>query len=280
MKITNIDILTDDIEVVSFPLSRANSKSRFIAKNVIGLDADEVVPKFYGFGSVSNSKFYRMIPKKRVIVFRIEMRPRWNINESYSDVRDDLYRLISPTRTGEIELLFRSAGSVLANIKGRITKVEAPYFSSKPEVQITVECTDYSLFRGINPIAYSLGDLSSTNPMVFADKMSTAPHGLTFEVTFTASTTEFVIQDVETNPDWKFRIVRNFVSGEKLFFSNEYGKKQLYVDTSGTILNLLSLVEPGSTWPIIFPGANSFHFNQRSSFNFTKVEYYPVYWGL
>ncbi len=91
---------SSDVCVLSFrDPTHANP---YNVKEIIGLDADEIVPRFYG-GS-GNSKFYNLLLEKREIVIRVELNPKFGEFETFSDLRDKLYRLIASSRTGIIQI--------------------------------------------------------------------------------------------------------------------------------------------------------------------------------
>ena len=93
--------------------------------------------------------------KARTIVIRVVLNPRFNLGETYSDVRDAIYRAISAVRTGIVALHFNSSGATVARIYGFIAKVESlDIFNQLPEVQATLRCDD-PVFRAINSILYT-----------------------------------------------------------------------------------------------------------------------------
>ena len=102
------------------------------------------------------------------------------------------------------------------------------------------------------------------------------------ELTFTGASAAFTVQEKATNPDWTFRITPSggFLTGDILTFSNEDGKKSLYITRGASKIHLLDVVNVGAVWPIVFPGMNTIYIPQRSTFNWVKLEYYPVYWGV
>lgn len=281
MRVTGVEISSENANMFSFGMADVASNDKYLIKNIIGLDADDIHRKFYGFGSASNSKFYRYGITKREVVIRAVLNPNYTINETYSEIRDELYRYISSSRTGSINMMFTNGGAAVASLDGYITKFEVPYFSKIPELQITIACDD-PLLRGFSPVQYESADLPTTNLMYVSDALSTAPHGLTFSVEFTAYETHFLIQDTQTNPEWSFKVTptAGFTYGDILTFSSEFGEKQLYVDQAGVITNLMDKIEPGSIWPIVFPGANEYYFEQMGSFNWVSLSYYPAYWGI
>jgi len=281
MRVTNVALYANNEEAVSFSLRASEPTAQYMIRAMAGLDAEDIVPKFYGFGLKTQPRFYDMGMKARDIVMRIVLNPRFNLDESYSDVRDDLYRVISATRTGAVTLHFNSGGTTVAQISGFITKFEVPHFSALPEAQLTVTCND-PMLRAINPVILEPADLKTVNPIIIADSLSTAPHGFDLQVTFSAATPAFTVQDAATTPEWVFKVIPNggFAVGDKLYFSSEYADKQLYMVRGGVTTHLVDRIQPGSIWPIIFPGANPFYFLEIGSFTWNELLYYAAYWGV
>lgn len=150
MKITSVELHpsgSSDICVLSFrDPSRANA---YNVKAMVGLDADSIVARYYkGLGS---SKAYNLSLEKRDVVIRIGLNPDFSQDETYSDLRDDIYRMIASSRTGLLQIQFKNDLAVLGVVSGFVQKVEAPHFQQEPEVQITVECLD-PMIRGLDPI--------------------------------------------------------------------------------------------------------------------------------
>ena len=281
MRVTNVSLYSNNIETVAFSLSEFDPDAQYFARDMVGLDTEELIPRFYGFGLRTKSKFYDFVLKPRIIAIRFVLNPRFNLDESYSDVRDNLYKSISSARGGLVELNFKSGGTTVAKISGFITKFEVPYFTPLPEVQLTIRCDD-PMFRAINPVTYGPADLKTSNPIIVPDSLSTAPHGFTFRVVFKAATPSFTIQDQASNPDWQFVVTPSggFVVNDILDFSSEYASKQVYLTRSGVLTYLVDKISPNSIWPTIFPGATTLYFLNIANFNWSTLSYYPAYWGV
>jgi hypothetical protein len=245
------------------------------------LDADEIIPKFYGAGLATKAKFYDFGLKVRELVFNIVLNPRFRQDESYSEIRDQLYRAISSTRTGQIVIHFNAGASTTFKIQGFVTKFEVPYFDKLPSATITIRCDD-PMFRAINPVIFAPADLAVSNPIIVADPMSTAPHGFSFQVAFKAAAPSFTIQDAASNPEWVFKVIPSggFLNDDVLYFSSEYSNKYLYMIRGGVTTYLIDRVQPNSVWPILFPGANVFYFVDIASFNWNEMDFYAAYWGV
>ena len=207
MRVTSVDMYSATLEQpISFSLRNPGPLARYQVRAIMGLDAEEIIPKFYGVGLINTPKYYEFSLKPRDVVIRIVLNADYKTDETPSDIRDELYRAISSDKTGNIVLHFKSGGTVVSRIFGFITKFEVPYFAKLPEVQITGRCND-PMFRGVNPVRYEGLELPSANPVLLPDSLSTSPHGFTMQVTFKASTPSFTIQDVQSNPEWKFKVI-------------------------------------------------------------------------
>jgi hypothetical protein len=272
--------------MISLSLNRPDADAKYMVKTIIGLDADEIIPRFYGFGAVTSPKYYDLGLKSREIVMRVVLNPNYYIQESPSEIRDELYRAVSSNRTGTVTLLFNDGASAVATISGFVTKFEVPYFSRIPEVQITVTCED-PMFRAINPVILYSDDLATGTPIMVADSISTAPHGLEMKFTVSSTFTNFLIRD-NADSEWKFEVIPGllsgatpgFISGDVVTLSSNHEDKRLVVTRSAVDYHLGNKVTTDSIWPIIFPGANEFHLDNTDKFAWNHISFYPAYWGV
>ena len=283
MRLSSVVLSTSDLtEEITFGVQEHEQNCRYLIRAIVGIDAEELIPKFYGFGAVTGKKMYEFTMKPRDIVARVSLNPDFSINEDVTEIRDVIYRLVSANRFGDLVIQFKSGPSIVSAIKGHITKFEVPYFTKTPELQITIHCND-PMFRSIVPIDIPPADLPTTNPVKLTDAPSTAPHGFSLKVEFTAITPSFIIQDDPTTPDWLFQVVpaTSFQVGDTLYISSEYGDKRVFWDKAvGTDIELMDKVTSESVWPQIFPGLNTFYFPQIANFDWLEIKYYSAYWGI
>ena len=101
------------------------------------------------------------------------------------------------------EVKFNNLLNTVAAISGFVTKIEAPTFAKNPEIYITLSCND-PLLRAVDLVNV---DVSSLDPSAttITDDESTAPHGFSFTVVFTATSPTFLIKDA-VFPTWQFEI--------------------------------------------------------------------------
>lgn len=289
MKVTSVELVpagSSDICEMSFRDPRRQNP--FNVKQIAGLDADEIVARYYGTSGSSITGFFNLYDlalEKREIVARIELNPEFSENESYSDLRDRLYKMISSSRTGIIWLNFKNEDESVAAISGFVSKFEAALFSKVPEVQITINCSD-PMLKSPNPVSIDVEALEiteiveDTSMIVLQDPLSTAPHGFTFELEITEVSDFFTITDVDLI--WGFAITPDggFLVGDVLHFSSEFNNKYLYLTRGSSTIHLADKLSSTSVWPILFPGNNQFYFRYSSRVVWNAITHYPTYWGV
>lgn len=281
MRLTQISMFSNDIEIITFSLVTENPSSQYIVRNIAGLDAEEIIPRFYGFGLQSGNRFYDFSLKARDIVMRIVLNPRFRIDESYSEIRDYLYKAISSNRVGLITLYMYSGATVVAQIQGFIMKFEAVYFTDLPEVQMTIRCDD-PMFRAINAVKFDPEELGTLQSVLIPDSLSTAPHGFTMGVKCKVASDQYSIQNAPVAPEWRFNVLPDggFLVGDELYLSSEYNNRYVYLVRAGEPLYLMDKIELNSIWPMIFPGATQFYFGERAAFDWLGLAYNAAYWGV
>jgi hypothetical protein len=280
MRLTDIAIYSNEIEVIKFSLRESNPDERFNVKNIDGLDAENLVPKFYSFGTLTNTRFHEFVLKPRDVVIQLNLNPKFQLNETYSQIRDTIYRAISSSRVGTVDLMFMSGQTTVAKLVGFITKVEAEHFSSEPEVKVTIRCDD-PLFRGVNPVRLGPDEIPADGFISIADSASTAPHGFKFNFTIDVIQPYFRIMDGDG--EWEFIVyppTNNFLAGTQIFFCSEPANSYLYMVYNGVTTHLLDRIMPGSVWPMVFPGGSQYAFLDAANFSFDEIEYYTAYWGV
>lgn len=280
MKITSVELHpvgSSEVCVLSF--RDPKRQNPYNVKAMLGLDAEELVPRFYGVsgGIWEGSKFYNLSLRSREIVAKIELNPNFGVNISYSSLRDQLYRIISSSRTGMIEIQFKDGLTIVAVLFGFVTKMEAPHATKVPEVTITVKCDDPMLRSPTSTIVSVVGRNAAST--IINDPYSNAPHGFAFEMSVLATLNAYIIQQ---NPsDFSLTPFGGFLAGDLIQISSEYNNKYARMVRGGVITNLEDSIYPNSQWPLLFPGDNTFTItNFPATLAWTAISYYPTYWGV
>lgn len=290
MRVTSVELHpanSSNVFALSFRDPRRGNP--YNIKGIDGLSPDIIVPKYYGTSIDGDaSRFYNLTIEKRTLVMLVELNPVFE-NQSYSNLRDELYKMISTSRTGLIEVQFKDGDVVVAVISGRVTKFESSLFTQTPEVQLTFD-TDDPWLKAPNPVAVDVSGIFDFNFSI-PDLVSTAPHGFDFEMGFTANRAVLTIADPGDVASWSFTITPagGFLIGDILHFSSDPKDKKLYIVRAGNPIYLADKISPGSVWPIMFPGDNNFvvlpgynahGYQPPADVDWTSFSYYPTYWGV
>lgn len=275
MRVTSVEVHpagSSDVAVLSFRDPRRNNP--YNVRSITGLDADDIVSRYYGVSGVS--KLYNLALEKREISISVELNPDYGSNGSYSGLRDMLYKMIASSRTGVIQLQFKDGTDVIAAISGFVSKFEASHFSKMQEVQITLQCVDPML----RALARVNVDVAAASPSltIVDDDVSTAPHGAIFVMGFVSASAAFTVGD----DDWSFTVTPSggFLTGDILHISSEHNNKYVYVHRGVDDIYLADKVSSGAIWPILFPGENTFICTNPSTLDWTSISHYPTYWGV
>ena len=142
MKVSSIDLYSNDHLVTTFDVNQRDVRNPYILKGITGLDADEIVPQFYGQGADSGANFNDMTLEPREIVMKIGLNPDYRIGHHPADLRGHLYRAIASNRRGTIQLRFNEDSATVGAITGFVTKFESPIGNKDVEVTLTMRCDD------------------------------------------------------------------------------------------------------------------------------------------
>lgn len=280
MKLTSVElhpVNSSDVAVLSF--RDPGRQNPYMVKSIDGLDADAIIARYYGSSGDSTVKFYQLAQQKRSLVIRIGLNPNADLTESFSSLRDKIYKLIASSRTGTIKVQLKRETLIVAEISGFVEKVEAGLFNKEQEVQITVKCSEPTLkapSRTSIPVA-GLDPAATT----IVDSVSQAPHGLIFTLKIMLSTPSITITDPDDD-SWSYVITPpgGFLPLDVIHFSSELNNKELYLIRSGVVIYLADVITPGSIWPIIFPGENKLSVSPATSVQWLTILHYPTYWGV
>lgn len=280
MRISSIKLLSNSSDLITFDIGNTND-SKYIIKSIEGLDTDEINHSFYGFSVDGLTRFYNYGLTKRDIFMKIILNPRYRAGENVSKIRDDIYKAVAFTRSGLLELQFFNGAIPVAKLYGRITKIESDSFSKTSTVIVKVSCED-GIFKGISPVHMKPSDLGANSSISITDDSSSFPHGIELSLTFNQASTSFSIQDLETDPSWKFKVSPSggFLENDILRMSSVLNNMYVYYLRGVNKTHILDTVDTDSFWPLIFPGRNDFHLPDRAKFDWDYIKYIPEYLGV
>lgn len=279
----------------SFSLNQVAQDESYILESVTGLDPDQISPVYYGgYSSLgATDRYYSMTLPPRDIALRIKLNPQLALNQTYSSLREKLYKVISKSRSSKVELRLRNNNSTIAVIQGFVQRFESSLFDSDPRVQLSIFCPT-PMFKSptyINAIPALTGPVyPDYYNRSYEDTLSTAPHGFkmilhlaTYHVT-SLKINMMVDGGYDNQP---FLVEKSFEPGDYVYFSSEEDDKYLYFVRGSTVTHLTDKIASGSVWPIMFPGNNTYRFwaptyEEIGGYvpGFTEFKFKAHYWGV
>jgi len=275
MEIKKMSLFVGYSLIADFFLDSRAETAPYVLLSATGLDPSEITNMFYGVGSVSGSELYNFVLPPREVVLTLALNPRPELGETTASLRQNLYKMIGPTRTGAVQFRCEDAnGGLVAFLWGVVKRLDTSQTDGKRIAQVTLLC-DYPLFRNLEVDINTVG-MSKTAPVI-TDLESSAPHGLKLHVKFTGSISSF---QIDAGTDAPFRVNYDFAVNDILYISSNAWDKYVHVwDASlGAYVYLSSTLTEGSIWPLIFPGINTYSIN-TSAYTFEKLSHYPSFWG-
>lgn len=284
MRITHVDISPEgSSEIISLSLNSPSPYDPYLVKSITELDANELSSLYYGKSSDSTKRFYETSLSKREPVITLSLNPSLT-NQSlntYSKLRDNLYRCVSSSRTGLVSLIFKNKEESVSMLSCRIGNIETDHFSPTQEVAITF-VTEKPYFRSLSRVEARPDLYKNLYSFSVTDNLSTSPHGVIFELELREAGKIFEISPPYTSiqPDWKFRLNRtnNFSVGTVFTISSETDNKKVVGQLGPNPVGMADLVATNSVFPIIFPGENQFKTNLKV--HVKSARFYYTYWGI
>ena len=278
MKVTSVTLFAPpNTSPIVLSFKDPSASGRYLAESIDGLDADDLMQQYYATGA-SVGKMHDVILPRRDVVILMSLNPRFSEMESYSDLRDAVYRLVSSSRTGQVLLQFNNGETAVAGLVGHISKVEAPQSSRDSKVKLTITCGN-PMLQALERTVVDISGLNPTNTTL-TDLASTAPHGFQFRMSFLATVPTFSITDASSGKAFSAPLTSlgGFKVGDIAHYSSERGNKYFYVVRAGVTYHLIDKLTPGSIWPMMFPGENQY--TKVANMKWDYISYIKSYWGV
>ena len=262
---------------LQFSMASDVSTAAYVLKGVDGLDPPDV-NLIMGEALNEGVVYANGIPQAREVTILIGLQPNYALGESAGDLRDILYRILTPWYGGSCRLhIYNPAGTTqILEVDGYVKKVSAAIWSKDPAVQIVFSCKGpYLLDSNFTvPTPASLGKSPITIPYP-----GNAPGGFYIQIQLTTSMGFFYIEEVGGGSSRRLRVDYGFMANDVIRFNTSYGSRFLEVVRSGVTTNLLGYKSVTSIWPQLRNGNNGFY-PANANFNITAIFYQPRYWGI
>jgi hypothetical protein len=269
MKFTKIRLT--GLYTIDLPIVNAHPSDMYILKNADGLGPPEVDVSIVD--ALNSGGYYQgRRTNLREIVLHIGLNPDYITNQSVADLRNSLYGTLTPGLADNVRVDIMLEDTSLVYTSGYVKKMEIAPFSQTPEVQVTISCVDK--YWKTNNFLYLI-DLNKVTPTI--NNVGTAPSGFHMEVIMTAAQTWWTISN--DGGKSRFRVDYNFQVGDKLIFDTRPGFREVKLERTTVVSNIIYALSADSTWYLLHGGENIFN-TTFQTFEWGSVFYHPQYWGI
>lgn len=277
MKFTSIRL--EGLQHIDLPITNAKVSDPYILKEAEGLGPPEV--NIFITQTRHMDGYYKgREAQYREIVLTIGLNPNYKDNIMISDLRSELYGLISSGLSDSIDIVIVNNSTDLMRTTGYVKKMEVVPFRADPEVQITISCIS-SCFRDQKNMYV---DIDSENGFQDITNKGTAETGIVFTVQANAAFSPgFMITDDRQNSMW---INEKFEQNDILTIDTRPGSRSIMVTrfhprtlSYEAPKSLLYALSRDSDWVWLYSGVNRLSFFS-SVFSWTEFYYTPQYWGI
>ena len=247
--------------------------------NIEGLDPVKASVNTSPFGAVDGSSYTGSSVTDRNIVLTLHPNPDWD-NWTYEILRRLLYSYFMPKRP--TRLVFFSDDMPTVEISGIVESVEVNPFSKDPELVVSIICPD-PYFTALNPTVVTGQSVRAGGAVRTIQYDGSVEAGVHVKVTFASGTAPASIGVQIGDPSLSYFNVTATVSASLYFEMNSLPMQKFVQNvnlSNGVISNLLSKVQPGSSWPVLQPGENDFSVITNIGVQDWELTYYERFGGL
>jgi hypothetical protein len=248
-------------------------------RGITGLDPVKGTVNTAPFGSVDGAAFLGTSVLTRNIVLTLHPNPDWR-----SWTNEALRRLLYSYFMTKLEtrLIFYSDDMPPVEIYGYVEDANVNQFSQDLEIVVSIICPD-PYFTALNPVVVTGSATRDNSAPVQIQYNGNIATGINVQLTRVSDPAPTSVGVQIGDPSQSYFNVTAGVDATKYFLMNSLiGNK--YVQnvslSNGTITNLLSKIQSGSSWPILQPGSNDFSVITDKGAQDWQLTYYERYGGL
>lgn len=212
----------------------------------------------------------------REITIRIGLNQNYNIGQKISDLRYELYGLLSPSvdpQDQSVYVRLLSQNVPVVETQGYVKRIEIVPFDKKPQVQITISCLGPYLSRPDVTVVDYIPHLTSW-PLTNHGR---APTGVEFSISFIENTPSFSI-GVENGAAMAF--LGDFLVGDKLIVDTNEATRFVGQRRGSEYVAYLELLTPESNWLTLFGGSHTIQTSNPDEFTWNYFRYQTRFWGV
>jgi len=269
MRFTSIRL--KGITTVDFPVVNTSSFDPYILKSAEGLGPPEI-NVFIAQSSGMDGYYKGRETQYREIVLSVSLNPNYKENITVSDLRSELYSLLSSGVSDSIDfVIVNEDGIEFMYTTGYIKKMEVVPFSATPEVQITIACAK-SYFEASDGIHASLNPTQTQQEII---NEGTAETGFVLTVSCQYTTPQFDLFDYRGK---KTVIQFDFKQDDILIIDSRAGSRSITLERDDVFENIIYAMSMDSDWLTLYNGYNRIY--SYSDFLWDDLYYIPRYWGI
>lgn len=274
---------------LTLPVIGLDSESPFVLKGADGLSAPDV-EVFYEDTAEEGAIRGRRRAVNRQVVVRLGLQAAWNVGQTPDELREIVYGLLTTKFDQQVVLQIVQNGSVIAQVKGDVSRVEAPIFAKDVEVQITLECESPYFTRPSGLYQTPARTLSGSQTILDLVNLGSAPVGFYLAMTLQEAPTGDVIFSDDAGSDGQFiNLGQNWFSGDSIILDTRAKYRGIWKVPAGSAgitseyrKSWLNDLKGDSSWMRLHAGTNRIRVN-LTQFNWFALGAYwhiPAYWGV
>jgi len=250
--LTKIEVTNRRGNVLTLPM--IDDDSSYVVNNIDGLDPVEATLAASGYAGIDGELFQSAKRAARNIKIKIDLEPSFE-NETYTSLRQDLYRYFLPKSQINIRL-YQDTG-LYVDIVGIVESMPSPLFDAKPAVDVSIICyqPDFQDPRVVLLNGNTVAD--TTNTVInYAGDVET---GITLTLNANRPISDFTIYNTDEGGNiQQLDFTGSLVAGDVLVVSSVTGSKGITLTRSGMSSSYLYGRSAQSSWIQLFEGINNF----------------------
>jgi hypothetical protein len=273
-------------ETVELPILGADASGPFVFKGADGLGASDVVVQM-GKTTLEKAFYQGKSTTLRQITVVVGLQPDWEEGQTPGDLRDLLYRLLTPRYNQMVRAEVWADDEQQAFAQGQISKMEPAMFTKDPAVQITLNC-DYGYLLAPETVTQIPTQETVGGARKFiVENDGTAPAGFVMGVVLTDAVGTLRLANIDALGNGaKMQIEGiSWAAGDRFMIDTRPGSRGVYRGAAGgALVSCLNNINATiSEWPYLYAGDNELEFNFPDAFDWDTAYYFQhqaAYWGV
>lgn len=257
---------------IYLPVVNVSASDPYILKSAEGLGPPEV--NVFISQTTNMDGYYKgRQAQYREIVLSVGLNQNYKNAVLASDLRAELYTLLSPVYSDAMQIVISDEGNDLMYTTGYVKKLEVVPFSATPEVQLTISCLK-SCFEAMDLVHVEVDQDHAYWQSITNE--GTAETGIIFRGTMLYDAVGFAMQDSRANV---MSLEYEFREGDVLNIDTRPGSRSITVERDGGTINIIHALSMDSNWLWVYSGYNEFR-TVSPTFTWDDLSYVPQYWGI